>query len=152
MARAFLILCVVFHSGVWAADPPPLMTRAEARAFALNWFEPWGQGVEGVEPLVAFYTEDAFYRDPNVPQGISGKDRLRTFFFQMLPGLKTWKFEIVDVYPTERGFLLNWKASFRLGDRFIDDFRGVDLVEFTDGKISRHEDYFDLSLLLSGAR
>jgi ketosteroid isomerase-like protein len=50
------------------------LTEAEAREFAARWLPAW----TGNDPerLASFYTEDAFYSDPAVPDGIPGRGAL----------------------------------------------------------------------------
>jgi hypothetical protein len=49
------------------------LAEAEARAFASRWLPAW----TGNDPeRLASYTEDAFYSDPAVPDGIEGRDAL----------------------------------------------------------------------------
>jgi ketosteroid isomerase-like protein len=47
------------------------MTPAEAREFAARWLPAW----TGNDPLrlASFYTEDLFYSDPTLPDGVTGK-------------------------------------------------------------------------------
>lgn len=130
-----------------AADPAPSLTKAQAREFTLRWFPAWVGGAPSVDKLLAFYAPTAVYQDPNVPKGIQGTENLRPFFTQMLTNHPDWKFRIVEVYPTEKGFILNWIADIPWKDKVIKDYKGVDILEFDrDGLISRHEDYFDLSV------
>ena len=134
--------CVVSRAQV---DPPPKFTKAEAHAFVLKWFQAWVGGESSVPKLLAFYAPDADYVDPNVPKGIKGTAQLREFFTKMLGGNPNWKFEIVEVYPTPKGLILNWVAKIPLKNKTLENFKGVDILELNDqGLISRHEDYFDL--------
>ena len=50
------------------------MTLDEAKAFASEWLPAW----TGNDPprLAAFYTDDVFYSDPSIPDGLSGKPAL----------------------------------------------------------------------------
>jgi len=143
-----LFLSLLVSTGVRAdEDPASKFTKAQAREFVGRWFPAWVGGAPSVERLLTFYSADAFYRDPNVPKGIRGTDSLRSFFTQMLTNFPDWKFEIVEVYPTEKGFILNWIADIPWQGKIIKDYRGVDILEFDDaGLITSHEDYFDLSV------
>lgn len=50
------------------------LTSEEAREFAACWLPAW----TGNDPvlLASFYTDDAFYADPAIPAGVTGKDDL----------------------------------------------------------------------------
>lgn len=135
------------------ADAPMRVTKAEAREFVSRWFPAWVGGAASVPRLVAFYAPDAVYRDPNVPKSIQGHEALTRFFTVMLGNNPDWKFEVIEIYPTEKGFILNWKARIPLPDgRVLEDFRGVDVLELDrDGLIAKHEDYFDLSVFRGAA-
>lgn len=53
-----------------------------------------------------------------------------------------WKWTIEEIFSTEKGFTLKWKAEipFELENLII---YGLDIVEVTNDKISRNEVYFD---------
>ena len=133
-----------------AAEPKTIevkVTEAQARAFVDRWFPAWVGGAPSVERLLAFYAPDATYVDPNRPKGITGHAALRAFFTEMLGNNPNWKFRVVAIYPTRNGFILNWSADIPLPHKTLVDFRGVDVIDLDDrGLITRHEDYFDLSV------
>lgn len=145
-----LLLLFVSVLGRAEVDPPAKFTKSQAREFVQKWFQAWVGGAASVPKLLAFYAENATYVDPNVPAGIQGTAELRAFFTKMLGGNPDWKFEIVEVYPTPKGLILNWKARIPLKTKVLENFKGVDILEFDEkGLISRHEDYFDLHPFLS---
>ena len=55
---------------------------------------------------------------------------------------------VLEVYPTERGFVGKWKATIPIGTDLIIE-HGMDIVEVENGKVKRNEVYFNLSNLLS---
>ena len=59
-----------------------MMTKEQAREFASRWLPAW----TGNEPekLAEFYSDDALYLDPAVPQGIRGKEKLLAYFRRLL--------------------------------------------------------------------
>lgn len=68
--------------------PGGALSRAEAHEFAERWLPAWTGNRP--EQLAAFYAPDAFYRDPAVPAGITGRDRLLGYFrraARRLPGV-----------------------------------------------------------------
>ena len=54
------------------------MNKKEAKEFASRWLPAW----TGNEPekLSDYYSEDCFYLDPGIPNGISGKTELTLYF------------------------------------------------------------------------
>jgi hypothetical protein len=54
------------------------LTRDEARAFADRWL-PARTGNEPLR-LASFYTENVFYPDPAVPDGLAGREPLLAYF------------------------------------------------------------------------
>lgn len=125
-------------------------STAAAKTFVQKWFPAWVGGKPAAEKLLEFYSDNVVYVDPNVPRGLKGKDELRPHFEAMLANFPDWAFEIVAIYPTEKGFVLNWKANIPLRNgRTLKDFHGVDILEFdAKGKIQRHEDYYDIAPFL----
>jgi hypothetical protein len=123
-----------------------------ARQFAARWLPTW----TGNDPpgLASFYTEDAFYRDPQVPRGISGKAALLAYFERLLARNPDWVWTHNGSVPLQNGFLNRWHASIPVGSQSI-EVDGVCVVQLRDGLIYSNEVFFDRSELLaaiSGAR
>jgi len=122
------------------------MTEPEAKAFTSRWLPAWTGNRP--EKLIEFYTEDAFYLDPAVPQGIRGRAALLAYFRKLLAKNPNWVWTNLEVmFPTASGFLNKWRATIPIGDQVIKCV-GVCTVELRDGRISRNEVYFDRSPLL----
>jgi hypothetical protein len=121
-------------------------TSAEARRFAEDWLPAWS----GNRPefLASFYSDDAFYLDPGVPAGISGKAELLVHFKKLLGYNPNWVWSQIEAIPMDDGFLNKWRARIPVGAGQL-DIIGVCLVQFNrEGKIRRNEVYFDRSELL----
>lgn len=122
-----------------------MMTKDQAREFASRWLPAW----TGNDPerLAAFYSEDALYLDPTIPQGVKGKDGLLKYFRKLLNHNPDWVWTQIEPIPMEDGFLNKWLAKIPVGDRVIECI-GVCFVQF-DGKglIRRNEVYFDCTRL-----
>lgn len=60
----------------------PGLDEERARAFAAAWLPAWS----GNRPhdLIAFYTDDVYYSDPGVPEGIRGREALLEYFIRLL--------------------------------------------------------------------
>jgi hypothetical protein len=122
------------------------LTRDEARAFAERWLPAW----TGNDPerLASFYAEDAFYRDPAVPDGLAGREALLAYFRRLLGRYPDWQWYQVDATPMEGGFLNHWEATIPVGETVVRCV-GVCTVELRDGLINCNEVFFDRSELLA---
>jgi hypothetical protein len=118
----------------------------QAREFASRWLPAWTGG--DPEGLLAFYTDDAFYADPAVPDGVRGKEPLRRYFAKLLGTYPDWVWTHTGSTPIENGFLNHWHAEIPVnGETVACD--GVCTVQMRDGLIERNEVFFDRSELLS---
>jgi hypothetical protein len=117
-----------------------------ARAFAERWLPAWTG--DRPELLVSFYTEDTCYSDPQVPQGLRGRDALLGYFRKLLAANPDWIWTQRRSLPLENGFLNFWHASIPVGDRVL-EIDGVCSVELRDGRIAENHVYFDRSALLA---
>ena len=123
------------------------MTIEQARQFASRWLPAW----TGNEPerLASFYSDDALYLDPAVPNGVHGKEELLSYFRKLLAQNPDWVWTQIEPIPMERGFLNKWLAKIPVGPKIV-ECTGVCLVQFDrDGLINRNEVYFDRTELIS---
>lgn len=124
-----------------------LMSAAEAAAFAARWLPAWTGNRP--ETLADFYAQDAFYLDPAVPSGLSGKPALLAYFRKLLARNPEWVWTQVEGIPMQDGFLNKWRVSIPLAGGAL-DLVGVCLVQLdAAGKIRRNEVYFDRTPWLS---
>lgn len=122
-------------------------TSSEAQRFADAWLPAWS----GNKPdlLASFYSDDAFYLDPGVPAGITGKAALLAHFRKLLGYNPSWIWSQIEAIPMEDGFLNKWRARIPVGTAQL-HIIGVCLVQLNaEGKIRRNEVYFDRSELLT---
>jgi len=121
-------------------------TKEEAREFASRWLPAWtGNDPEG---LASFYSDDAFYSDPAIPEGVKGKEALLAYFSTLLSYNPNWVWTQIEGIPLEDGFLNKWHAKIPVGKRILETV-GVCFVQFDEkGLIRRNEVYFDRSGLL----
>jgi SnoaL-like domain len=125
------------------------LTEEEARAFCAKWLPAW----TGNDPnrLLAFYTDDVFYSDPTIPDGVSGKAALRRYFEKLLGNNPNWVWAHEVGVPLQDGFLNKWRVTVPVGDRVV-LCRGVCSVQFRDGLIYRNQVYFDATELMNALR
>jgi ketosteroid isomerase-like protein len=122
------------------------MSHEEAVEFAARWLPAW----TGNDPerLASFYTDDAFYCDPAIPEGVEGKEALTRYFAALLSRFPDWEWTNTDALPIEGGFLNFWRARIPVGGQVL-ECDGVCSVELRDGLIARNRVYFDRSELLA---
>jgi hypothetical protein len=125
------------------------VSARDARDFAARWLPAW----TGNDPerLVAFYTTDAFYRDPAIPAGIQGSEALLAYFTRLLATFPDWVWTNTAVTPMEGGFLNHWHASIPVADKRV-ECEGVCTVHLREGLIERNEVFFDRVELLEALR
>lgn len=113
--------------------------------FCDAWLASWtGNDPDG---LLAYYAEDAAYRDPAFPKGLHGHAALRPYFAKLLAANPDWRWTREELIPTASGFTLKWRARIPVGDTAIEEV-GLDIVEMAEGRITRNEVYFDRTALL----
>ena len=122
------------------------MDKNSLQLFADRWLASWTGNRPDV--LIDFYSQDAFYLDPAKPNGLSGRENLLTYFKKLLQKNPNWKWTREEIFHTEKGFTLKWKAEIPIANENLILF-GLDIVEMTDDKISRNEVYFDRYDLLT---
>lgn len=119
--------------------------------FCDEWLNTW----TGNRPaaLLECYTEDAFYLDPANPEGLKGREQLSAYFAKLLSRNPNWKWEAVEIFNTDKGFTLKWKATIPVKDTQLITY-GLDIIEMRGHQICRNEVYFDrvkwLELMKSG--
>jgi hypothetical protein len=114
----------------------------EALDFCNKWLPNW----TGNNPnaLVEFYSENAFYRDPANTDGLTGHSQILPYFKKLLAANPNWRWEPLEIFPTDKGFVAKWKATIPVGSEVIIE-SGIDIVEMERGKVTRNEVYFDRS-------
>jgi SnoaL-like domain len=122
------------------------MTREQAHRFAAGRLLAW----TGNDPkkLAAFYTDDLFYSDPTVPNGIEGKPAFLRYLSKLLADNPACVWTQEGAIPMEGGFLNKWKLDAPVGDGNV-TCHGVCTVEFRAALICRNQVYFGTLPLIS---
>jgi len=125
------------------------MEKEEILDFCGKWLRAW----HGNRPrdLIEFYSDDALYIDPANKGGLKGRDQIFRYFKKLLAANPDWRWETVEIFPTDLGFVAKWKATIPVGTEVITE-HGMDIIEMQSGKIRRNEVYFDRSTLLEALR
>jgi ketosteroid isomerase-like protein len=111
-----------------------------------RFLDAWNR--QDVEEVLACYTEDVRYRDPNTRGHVEGRDALRRYLSKLFAAWRmTW--EQREIFPLHSGgaaFL--WRATFRRpeGDRVV-TADGMDLAVLRGDLLARNEVYFDRAVL-----
>jgi SnoaL-like domain len=122
------------------------LSEAGAAEFVARWLPAWTGN--DPEELADFYTDDAFYSDPAIPEGVRGKEALLAYFRALLARFPDWVWTNTGATPMEGGFLNHWHASIPVGGTVI-ECDGVCTVLLRDGLIERNEVFFDRSALIA---
>ena len=121
------------------------MSTVEARAFAEEWLPAWSGNRP--ELLASFYTDDAFYSDPAVPNGVQGRHALLEYFKKLLSRNPAWVWTHRGSIPLHDGFLNQWHASIPIGKKTV-EVDGVCSVQLRDNLIFANHVFFDRSEVL----
>jgi ketosteroid isomerase-like protein len=106
---------------------------------------------QDVDQVLARYTEDVVYVDPNTRGEVKGAEAMRKYLAKLFSAWKmTW--ELKEAYPFEdrNGCAAMWHAVLRRadGERAV-DVDGMDLVIMEGDLVKRNEVYFDRAALAS---
>ena len=125
------------------------MTWDEATGFCDSWLAAW----TGNNPdrLMEFYSPDAYYSDPSMPGGLKGHEGIRPYIERLLARNPGWEWMREELFLTDTGFTLKWRARIPVEGRDVVE-NGLDIVEVSQGKITRNEVYFDRTQLLSALK
>ena len=123
-----------------------MMKEKEIIEFSKKWLESWTGN--NPEKLITFYSDNSYYQDPANPNGLNSHKQILPYFKKLLEANPNWKWEVEEVFPTNKGFILKWKAIIPIGKEEIIEL-GMDILEIENGKITRNEVYFDRTKFLS---
>ena len=118
----------------------------DIKAFCQNWLTSWTGN--NPEKLISFYSKTAYYQDPANPKGLKGHDKIFPYFKKLLAVNPKWIWRMTEAYPTEKGFVLKWRAIIPVKSEKIVEY-GMDILELEGDKIIRNEVYFDRTELIS---
>lgn len=113
------------------------MTLAEMEAFNDDWLAAWT--AKDVPRLVAFYSEDCVYMDPQTSGGLSGRGALRAYLEGLFAATPPMTYAPDAVWAIEDGFCGRWYCEIEGGS--AGRLRGFDLVRLRGREIVHNEVY-----------
>jgi ketosteroid isomerase-like protein len=128
-----------------------VLTEQERRHVELaeRFLSAWNQ--QDVEAVVACYTLDAVYRDPNTRGEVRGRDALRRYLTKLFAGWQMhWETrEAPFGFRGIDGSAALWRASLRRkGGTQTVEIDGMDFVQLEGDLMARNEVYYDRAALL----
>jgi ketosteroid isomerase-like protein len=123
------------------------MDQAQVVVLADRFLSAWNS--QDVERVVACYTDDVVYRDPNTRGEVRGSYALRRYLRKLFADWRMhWSFREGHPFRDREGAAVLWHATFQRadGDRTV-EADGMDLVVVAGDRIERNEVYFDRAAL-----
>ena len=127
------------------------MDRTEAIRLTERILSAWN--TQDVESVVACYTDDCVYQDPNTHGPINGHEGLRKYLTRLFEQWKMhWSLREFFLFDDENGGAFLWSAPLTpASGGKTTEVNGMDLVMVSGEKMCRNEVYFDrLALFDSG--
>lgn len=109
---------------------------------------------QDIERVLACYTEDLVYTDPNTRGAVKGKEAMRRYLTKLFAAwTMTWSLREAHLFDGGRGCSVLWHATFQqaAGGPTV-EADGMDLVLMREDLIQRNEVYFDRGALAAAAR
>lgn len=114
------------------------MSPMDIERFNAEWLQAWTD--KDVERLVSFYSADTVYKDPQVPNGIEGRDALRAYLETLFASTPPMAYTPETSWHIEGGFCGRWYCD--IGENGKDGkLRGFDLVLLENSLIKHNEVY-----------
>ncbi len=127
------------------------ITAGDALALSEKVLAAWNR--QDVEGVIACYTEDCVYLDPNTHGPVEGRDSLRRYLTKLFAKWKMhWTLKEFHPFSEVSGGGFLWHATLTPtdGGRTV-EVEGMDLVMLRDNLLRRNEVYFDrMALFGSG--
>lgn len=104
---------------------------------------------QDVNRVVAVYTDDVTYVDPNTRGPVKGSDALRRYLTKLFGHWKMhWSLREAYLFDDRNGCAVLWHATFQKPDGGpIVEADGMDFVRVRDDRIERNEVHFDRAVL-----
>ena len=123
------------------------MDRATMLELADRFLGAWNS--QEVDRVLACYTPDLEYRDPNTRGAVRGSEAMRRYLLKLFGRWQMhWSLREAHLLDGGRGCAVLWHASFRrAGQTASVGLDGIDFVELRGDRIARNEVCFDRAQL-----
>jgi ketosteroid isomerase-like protein len=100
---------------------------------------------QDVDRVVACYTEDCIYRDPNTRGAVAGREALRRYLTRLFRDWRMhWSLRELFTFADGSGGAFLWDAKLTpMAGGKTTEISGMDLVLLRGERLSRNEVYFD---------
>ena len=125
------------------------MDDKDMHRLAETFLDAWNS--QDVEKVLACYTEDVRYVDPNTRGAVEGADAMRRYLTKLFRSWKMhWRLKEAFMFDDRRGCAILWRATLQRpeGGKSI-DIDGMDLAIVKGDRLHRNEVYFDRAALAS---
>lgn len=125
--------------------------REQMTRLAQRILDAWN--TQDVEKVVACYTPDLRYRDPNTRGLIEGADAFRRYLTKLFANWKMhWSMREAFLLADGRSSAFLWRARLEpVAGGAAAEVDGMDLAIVSDGKLARNEVYFDRAALAAAS-
>ncbi len=122
--------------------------NSELTTLAHDFLGAWNTHDAGT--VLACYTEDLAYRDPNTRGEVHGSDAMGRYLTKLFANWRMeWRLRELHAFAGGEGANVLWRAQFRQpGTEGVVEVDGMDLVLLQGDRISRNEVQFDRAALL----
>ncbi|QIA62921.1 nuclear transport factor 2 family protein [Vibrio astriarenae] len=106
-------------------------------------------GKNNLDTLGEIYHNDVVFEDP--AHKLSGLNSLEAYFHSMYSNVNSCHFEILSADQVDQRGYIKWLMTLshpKLSSGNSIEVEGLTFVEFRDGKVIHHRDYFDLGAML----
>ena len=110
----------------------------DIETFNADWLKAWSD--KDVPRLVAFYTEDTIYKDPQTAAGITGHAALRDYLTGLFSATPKMIYTPDEIWATPNGYCGRWYCEMGDGGA-LGRMRGFDLVVLRGDRIALNEVY-----------
>ncbi|KAA0256059.1 nuclear transport factor 2 family protein [Acidobacteria bacterium ACD] len=124
-------------------------TQTELESLATRFLDAWTS--QDVEAVLACYTDDLVYRDPNTRGDVVGAEAMRRYLTKLFAAWRmTWRLREAHPFATGEGAAILWRATFqKAGSDAVVEADGMDLICLDGRRARRNEVYFDRTVLAS---
>ena len=124
-----------------------MLTRDELETLARHFLDAWNS--QDVEAVLACYTTDLVYHDPNTRASVIGSDSMRRYLTKLFATWSmTWSLREAHAFRDSDGAAILWHATFsRTGQQSRVEADGMDFIALRGRLAYRNEVYFDRAVL-----